>query len=244
MTNARPVLVRPAPPVDPCHILLTNDTLLSRLANELARNLYPFEQVIACYSITKEDFAEKISEHPPFMAYYAEARAVWGSATNQPQRVALKAGIIFEQWLDHADALLHDPNSPVADKVKLGQYLSRLAGFENVNPPPARDSGPGGGGGATTHVTINLGHARKIEIKKDVVDAQQVEAEVVQLEELRATTGDPDAIPAQVTVAVPQTPPRPANPNQGPIPIGENRWGASRGQSVNGEANPGPVPTK
>jgi hypothetical protein len=246
MTNARPViptLVRRRPSVDPCHILLTNDTLLSRLANELARDLYPHKQILACYNITEEQFAESISESPIFMAFYAEARSVWGATTNAPQRVALKAGILFEQWLDEADLILHDPNSPVADKVKLGSYLSRLAGFENVNPPPAKEGGgSGGSGGTATHVTINLGHGRKIDISKQAVDAQQIDAEVLQLEALRASSGDPDAIPAQVTVAMPQQPQPVLNPTAAPTPAGEQRWSVSRGQLNNGVANPGPAP--
>lgn len=236
MSNRTPTLSPPARPVDPCDILLGNDTLLSRLATEIARDLYPIEQVLACYSITQDQYRDQICDHPAFMTFYAEARSIWGAATSAPQRVALKSGILFEQWLEEADKLLHDPNSPMADKVKLGSYLSRLAGFENVNPPPARDGVVGAGAGqAATHVTINLNHGRKIEIKKDVVDAQLVEAEVTEIEQLRATSGVPDAIPgymassppmpvAQATEPVPPPPtPQPQPAPNGRKPEGEMR---------------------
>lgn len=223
MTN-QTVKLQPVPiSPNPCATLLADDTKLSRLANELARDLYPFEQVISTYGITPGDFAEKIATSAVFMVYYAEARAVWNSGGNTAQRVALKAGILFEQWLETANTLLHDPNSPMADKVKLGTYLSRLAGFENVNPPPARDGVLGSGGAAPATVIINLNHGRQEVITKERIDPLQVEAEVVQLTEVRAATQNPDMLPFQINLPVAGAPPPTTPPPVTPHPDMQNR---------------------
>lgn len=233
-------------PVNPCADLLADDARLSRLAMELARDIYPAKQIFALFKITEADFAEHISCSPVFMTYYAEAREVWNSSTNAAQRVALKSGILFEQWLETANTMLHDARAPAADRIKLATYLSRLAGFENVHNNPALLEREGGSGKST--VIINLGHGRpQMKIEKVLGDdAVDVPAEVttiddhgryVHLQALRGAAtvhaaGDP----------LPPIPPEPTPPELLPsapsfippkrAPLAEMRFGAGRTQVV------------
>lgn len=157
---------------DPCAQLLMDDTMLQRLANELARGLYEPEDVLRMYGLTPELFNERVKDNKSFMTFYAEAHAIWHASSNAKERVSAKAGVVFEQWLREANRLMHDPANPMAAKVELGKTLAKLANFE-----PVREAEAAAGNGV--HVTINLDHARihpqTIKIEK-VIDAQVVEA--------------------------------------------------------------------
>lgn len=156
---------------DPCAQLLMDETMLQRLANELARGLYEPEDVLRMYGLTDELFNERVKDNKTFMTFYAEAHAIWHASSNAKERVSAKAGVVFEQWLREANRLMHDPANPMAAKVELGKTLAKLANFEPVREA---DAGPGNG----VHVTINLDHARihpqTITIDK-VINAQAVE---------------------------------------------------------------------
>lgn len=154
MSNVLPTTVQAVQEaVDPCSKLLANDTMLSRLAYELAREVYPPADVIPMYGVTIEQFNTQIVNNPTFMTYYAEAHAIWHSSANTKERVSAKAGLVFEEWMREGNRLLHDPNSPMAAKVDLAKFLARIANFE---PKEAKNEGPD----RSVSVTINLGHAR------------------------------------------------------------------------------------
>lgn len=167
MSYPAPLGQTPAKSPDPCDQLLLNDTLLSRLAHELARGIYPPAEVLATYQISEDTFNDRVMNNPSFMAYYAEAYAIWHESTNAPERIRLKSGTMFEDWLREADRLLHDPTSPMAPKVELAKYLSRISGIEPVATQTA-------GSDRGVSVTINLGHARispkTITIEKAITD--------------------------------------------------------------------------
>jgi hypothetical protein len=188
----------PAPDTDPCAGLLLNDTRLSRLAHELARGIYPPEQIIAQYGLSMEVFNERVVHTPIFMAFYAEAHAIWQSSSNAKERVSAKAGVVFEEWLREANRLLHDHASPMAAKVDLGKFLGRIAGFEPKQGGPGEDGSPD----KRVSVVINLGHARLhpkvITIEKDAASFE--DAPVVRL---------PPPLPPGVTnlPGPPQSPP-------------------------------------
>jgi hypothetical protein len=127
------------------------------------------------------------------MTFYAEAHAVWHASSNAKERVAAKAGIVFEGWLREANRLLHDPSNPMAPKVQLAQTLAKIANFE---PEKQIDAGPSNG----VSVTINLNHAR-------------VHPQVVKIEkviEAKAVEVAADTLPPQVTSAAAPTAPHPA----------------------------------
>lgn len=156
---------------DPCAQLLMDETMLQRLANELARGLYEPEDVLKLYGLTAELFNQRVKDNKSFMTFYAEGHAIWNASSNAKERVSAKAGVIFEQWMREANRLLHDPSNPLAAKVELAKHFSKIA---NMEPVREADAGPNNG----VHVTINLDHARihpqTITIDK-VIDAQAVE---------------------------------------------------------------------
>lgn len=156
---------------DPCAQLLLDETMLQRLANELARGLYEPEDVLRMYGLTPELFNERVKDNKSFMTFYAEGYAIWNASSNSKERTRSKAGVIYEQWMREANRLLHDPANPMAAKVELAKHFAKLADLEPVREA---DAGPSNG----VHVTINLDHARihpqTITIDK-VIDAQAVE---------------------------------------------------------------------
>lgn len=147
---------------------ILSDVFLSRLAYELATTLYDPEIVFQHFGIGSAYFAQYICYNPAFMAYYAEARAVWNSSDNAMHRFTRKAGIVLEDFLTEAHRLLNDPNSPMAPKVTLAQWLGRVAGAENVHPPVRNALGDGGV--ATQTVVINLSHGHDKSQKPIVLD--------------------------------------------------------------------------
>jgi hypothetical protein len=180
---------------------MITDRFLSALAYELSTSLYDPEVVFRNHGISSEYFARFICYNPAFMAFYAEARAVWNASDNSMHRFTKKAGILMEAWLDEAYRLLHDVNSPMAAKVTLVQWLGRVAGAENVHPPVRNASGDGGV--ATQTVVINLAHGTQREHRPSIVLDNRVT--------------DAPVLPQEV-IPGPPTPPHVAMPTQPQMP--------------------------
>lgn len=161
-TQTKPQISLPNP--DPCAELLLDDTRLSRLAHELARGMYSPETILEQYEITMDEFNSRVVHNQTFMAYYAEARDIWHASTNAAERIKLKSGVIFEEWLREGNRLLHDPLSPMAAKVDLAKFLGRIVGLEPKERAVA--TGPD----RSVSIQINLNHAetgpKTIEIEK------------------------------------------------------------------------------
>jgi len=144
-------MVAPSPtaPPDP---LQMNDADLSRLANELARDIYPLEEILRQYQIDPIFFRDYIMQHPRFRQFYVEAHAVWNAASNAQQRSALKAAVMFEEWLVESNRLYHDTNQPLSSKVELMKLLARVSGLD-ANDRKAAGVNPG----ERVVININLG---------------------------------------------------------------------------------------
>lgn len=115
-----------APPIP----LQIDETMLSRLAHECARDMYPLETILQTFRIDPAYFQTHIVKHPRFMLFYAEAHALWNSSLNSKERSALKAAVVFEEWIGQANALLHKSDEPLMGKVKLAEFLARVAGID------------------------------------------------------------------------------------------------------------------
>lgn len=140
-----------------------SDALLLQLAHECARDLYPLDDILKLHGLTPEYFHNFIKNHPAFMRFYAEAHQIWNSSANAKERSALKAGILFEQWLEKANALMAS-NEPLSSKVQLMQFLARVAGFDQGKD--VKQSAPGD----RVVVNINLGAGRTFTIDKTLKD--------------------------------------------------------------------------
>ena len=180
-----------------------DDTCLSRLAYELATSLYTPEQVFSQFGISPQYFADHVCNHPAFIAYYAEARQVWYSTDNSLQRFTKKAGIVLEEFLPELNRLLHDPHAPASAKATFAQWLSKVAGADNVHNA---QRGPTDSGAPT--VTINITGGPAITVDPN----PPVEVLPTQVTITQPATPDPSVLQA-VTL---QTAPEPATPEKPP----------------------------
>lgn len=220
----------PPAPLDPCAHLLLDDQRLSRFAMELARDLYPFEQICASYYITPDMFRDQIANSAQFIRYFNEYRAIWNSETNTEGRVAIKAGAIVEDFLKKADSYLHDDSQTLTNKNDLLKTLVRLAGFGAERPDGSY--GSGAGAGSPARVVINLGHAQIVldnrQAPKPGDDAKVIEGEFTQ-------PGNP-----QPAVSIPMPPTGvPAGPfGVGPVAPQQSPDNKPQGQTTGWTAPP------
>lgn len=123
------VLTGPSPLAPPVPLQMS-DSDLSRIANEIARDIYPLDDVLRQFKIDAYFFRENILPHPRFRALYSEAYTAWHSANNSNERSVLKAGVLFEQWLEEANRLFHEQSQPLSSKVDMMKIVARVAGLD------------------------------------------------------------------------------------------------------------------
>lgn len=137
------------------------DAQLQRLAQECAREIYPLGDILRAFKIDPIYFGANIIEHPRFVRYYSEATALWASAGNVQERIALKAAVILEEALPSIDALLHDTREGIMGKAKLVEWLSGVSGIsgrKDGQPQP----------GDRVSITINMGAGHQVQIEKEI----------------------------------------------------------------------------
>jgi len=117
-------------PLAPPAPLQMSDSDLSRLANEIARDIYPLEDVLHQFKVDAHFFRDHILSHPRFRALYSEAYSAWHSASNSNERSVLKAGVLFEQWLEEANRLFHEQGQPMSAKNDMMKLIARVAGLD------------------------------------------------------------------------------------------------------------------
>jgi len=106
-----------------------NDVLISRLARDLARKLFPQKQIREQYKLSTDDF-EKVVDTDYFKVRLAEEIEIW-SASDAPsaiKRIQAKAATLIEDSLVEVYILLHDRTQPMAAKVEALKWASRMAG--------------------------------------------------------------------------------------------------------------------
>jgi hypothetical protein len=224
MTNAP----TPAPTVNPCANLLLDDVRLSRLAMELAREMSPFDQVLASFGITREMYVENIANSVQFQRYYSEHKAIWNSETGVDSRIEAKAKAIVEDFLPKADDILHNDQVALGGRISLFKEITRLAGYTEEGVAFGRQGGPA----PAARVIINFGNAAQILQPVKVTEAIDAKAE-----EVTPAGNLPPPPPPQPQFNVPLPPvgptgaivrpaaPQPTGDNK-PSP-GQERFGAS-----------------
>jgi hypothetical protein len=120
----------PPSPTAPPGPLQMNDTDLSRLAHEIARDIYPLEDILRQHNIDATYFRDHVMPHERFRVFYVEAHTLWNSASNAKERSALKSGVMFEEWLSEANRLFHDQTQPLSAKNELMKLIARVAGLD------------------------------------------------------------------------------------------------------------------
>lgn len=141
--------------------LVDRDTLMHRVARELAMDLYPLDQILKNHSVTDEEFAVW-RENKRFLQYYVEFKQEWGTATNAAERTRVKASVIMEEFMEQAYKDLHDTKQALNHRVELGKLVKSLAGLDAAKGGAA---GAAGAGGFT--LSINITNTERVSIKAE-----------------------------------------------------------------------------
>lgn len=141
--------VAPSPIASGPHWQL-DDVFITRVATEMAREMYSIPEILERFNLDTEVFRTRVRQHPAFERAYLDAKALWGSGSAR-ERVAVKAGVLFEDWLNEANLLFHDRTQPLSSKVELLKQMAKVAGFEQSDKQSAIAPGD------RVVVEINLG---------------------------------------------------------------------------------------
>lgn len=164
----------PASPSGMPTALPISDAMLSQLAHECAREIYPLADILRSYRLDPAYFQGHVVNHPRFMMYYSEAHALWNSSANTRERSALKAAVMFEQWLEQANTMFMNDKEPLSSRVSLMQYLGKVAKVVD----DAKEAGATQGDRVV--VNINLGAGRNITIDKHIARDVTSEGQVIE----------------------------------------------------------------
>jgi hypothetical protein len=129
--------------------LSITDTIISKLAREIARNLYPTAEIRDQFKLTVEEFDEATNT-PFFQVRLAEEVSLWNDPKNAEVRVKAKSGTLVEESLPEIYRLIHDPTQPMAAKVAALQTVARFA-FDNPNIKGSSDDSD-----RRVKITINI----------------------------------------------------------------------------------------
>lgn len=152
----------------------SSDTVLLRLAREIAIDLFDIETILIRAEIDRNQF-ERIKKDPRFQRILESEVVAWNAAANTHERTKLKAGALLEEFLPEANARIHDKGEPLSSKTELVKTLARIAGMGNERAPNE------GVAGERFTVTINLGADHKLEFS-NTVTPKVIEGDFKQVE--------------------------------------------------------------
>lgn len=135
------------------------DTLMRRVARELAMDLYPLDQILENCKIDRREF-DKWKDNPRFLAYLSQFKEEWSAASNAHERAKIKASIVMEEFMQEAYTSLHSNKFPLNHRVELGKLVAKIAGMGE--PKVAA----GGGVGSGFSLSINIGSHEKVTISQ------------------------------------------------------------------------------
>lgn len=151
--------------------LKLNDNIISQLAREVARNIYPMSTLREQFKLTVEEFDEAV-ETPYFHTRLAEEASIWNDPSNVKTRLKLKFGTLIEESLPELYRLLHDPLQPMAAKVAALQMAVR---YTDDNPN-VRENGEAGVN--KVRITINI-DGKAISYDKQQAEPRVIEGDVI-----------------------------------------------------------------
>jgi len=140
---------------------LRSDVTLSKLARDIAWDIYPLETVLGNYNVTQEEW-QAIKEMPRFQRYLENEIATWANADNTAERVKIKSQALIEDYLPEIYERMIDPTENLPAKVEAAKFIGKLAGLGNERSAGDVSTGE------KVSITINLGEDRKLTFEKDV----------------------------------------------------------------------------
>lgn len=149
------------------------ETMASKLAREIARNLIPIGEIRTRYDITESEYQKLIGSRV-FSVRLAEEQEIWGASTPKAinERISAKAGVMVEEALPQVFEMIHDPQQSMAAKIQALQWASSLAGFSK-REGPVKDLGD------KVRFNIYIGDQKVIFDKTLDADAKLIEGAVV-----------------------------------------------------------------
>lgn len=150
--------------------LAVNDAVISAVAREVARDIYPLDMIRERYKLNHDDF-DRIVSTQMFQQRLAEEVDIWNAsdAKSVVGRIQAKAATMIEDALIEASVLIHDKAQPMSAKVEMLKWASRMAGVD-ANPSAK----------ATNQeklvININIGD-QKLSYEKQLLPPQVIEGD-------------------------------------------------------------------
>ena len=140
--------------------VLMDDAATSRLAREMARDIFPLKDILTRFQLTEEQF-ESVADSKFFQVRLAEEVQLWTASDplSIAKRIETKAATLVEDCLLEVYALIHDRNQPMAAKVEALKWAARMAGMGEA-------AGAKGNSDGQVRITINVG-STKLEFDKE-----------------------------------------------------------------------------
>jgi len=144
---------------------------LSRLARDLAQDIYEPDQIRQTYALTQEQFNTILAD-PNFARMLREMVVDWNSASGTAERVKVKAATAVEAVLDSFIADVVDKSIPLTQRTDALKALMRLG---ELGEREALGSAAAGG---SVSISINLGNPGQGQPPKTVtIDAEPLPEE-------------------------------------------------------------------
>lgn len=136
---------------------IDKDTMMRRIARELAMDLYPLDKILSSNDVKHHEF-DNWKEHPQFLSYLRQFKEEWNAATNTFERTKLKAGIVMEEFMEEAFHEMHNKKQALQHRTKLGELVAKIAGMADAKVANANIGGSG------FSLSINIGQNEKVTI--------------------------------------------------------------------------------
>src|SRR5262245_36888602 len=148
------------------------ETMASRLAREIARNLVPLERIQERYKIGEDEY-QRIVASSFFKLRLEEELELWHASTPKAiqERITAKNLTMIEESIPEVWDLIHDKKQPMSAKIDALKWASSVAGLIK------RDNGHAGD--AAERVRFNIYIGDKPQSFDKVIDATPVEGSAV-----------------------------------------------------------------
>lgn len=144
---------------------------LSRLARDLAQDIYEPDQIRQTYALTQEQFTTILAD-PNFSRMLREMIVDWNSASGTAERVKVKAATAVEAVMDSFIADIVDKSIPLVQRTDALKALMKLGELGE------RELLGQAGAGGSVSIQINLGTPGQGQAPKTVtIDADPVPEE-------------------------------------------------------------------
>lgn len=123
---------------------------LSKLARDLAQDIYEPDQIRQTYALTQDQFTRILAD-ANFSKMLREMIIDWQSASGTAERVKIKSATAVEIALDSIISDIVDKSIPLSQRIDALKLLARLGELGEKEP------GLLGGGTGGVSININLG---------------------------------------------------------------------------------------